>query len=204
MPTDATSPDSPFCATAPRGPRRPPSPHGSEALKRVMWLYLPGKLPAVHAEPEGPRPSLRGQYFTGRSARHHPCPRGRKCCIVISERAWASFAGSGAHTRQRRQLPTSGAAVGWLGKNRAGRRPTRLSRGTLPASPSSWQREAGGKPSGPTASTHTLAGDVGEEWLASEAPARSWPLSSSSPFPLFALYSVREGDVAPGVGVLSQ
>lgn len=166
----------PSVPTAPQGgARAPPSPRGSRGLKiSVMAHHFQGNCALSPRRTQGPWPSLHKAIASLDKARHHPCPRGRKRCIVISERTWASFAGSAGPT------PVSTAdssPSGWVvGEERAGRRPTRLT-GDPPRVPillaeGSWREalEAHRRHS------HLGWGMWEREWLASEAPARSWPL----------------------------
>ena len=207
-PTDTTLTPGTAPFLCPQLPKEEPEPLHlptvPEALKYQSWLITSRETAlCLHAEPRG-HGRLRTMPVLHRtSARHHPRPRGPKCCIVISERTWASFAGSAGPT----PVSTADSSLwGWVVGQAEG---PPDEQGTLPASPSSWEgrqwREAGGKPlEAHRQHSHLGWGMWEREQLASEAPARSWPPSSSSSFPVLALFCERGGCGSVGWGVLSQ
>lgn len=206
-PTDTTLTPGTAPFLCPQLPKEEPEPLHlptvPEALKYQSWLITSRETAlCLHAEPRG-HGRLRTRPVLHRtSARHHPRPRGPKCCIVISERTWASFAGSAGPT----PVSTADSSLwGWVVGEELGRQKAhQTNRGPSPRPHPPGKGGSGGKlegsPSRPTAGTHTLAGGCGRGSGWRVRPLLAPGLHHPLPLSLSWLYSVREGDVAPWGG----
>ena len=137
-----------------------------EALKYQSWLITSRETAlCLHAEPTGHGRLRTRPVLLWTSARRHPRPRGANVASSSLSRLGApSLALRGPHPSAPRTAPRR---LGWMGKARAGRRPTKLAGGP-PRLPIFLRREAAGEgswgeaPRGPPPALTPWLGDVGE------------------------------------------